>query len=184
MVFGNFDKAFDITLKLRESYNNSSFQFYTATALVLACISKQRADLAVKLLESYSKNDDTNIRMDYLLILKYTFQLPLTISEIIRNYQYFGFDNNRYIKNQPEMFEKALAELIQNEFEADIIILNQYFPIDISSLPATQERMFANISLSNYKTPLPAFKNIKLNRKISSLLNNCLLYTSDAADER
>ncbi len=171
MVFGNFDKAFDITLKLRESYNNSSFQFYTATALVLACISKQRADLAVKLLESYNKNDDTNIRMDYLLILKYTFQLPLTISEIIRNYQYFGFNNNRYIKNQPEMFEKALAGLIQNEFEADIISLNQYFPIDISSLPATQERMFANISLSNYKTPLPAFKNTKLNRKISSLLN-------------
>lgn len=171
MVFGNFDKAFDVTLKLRKSYNNSSFQFYTATTLVLACISKQRADLAVKLLESYNKNDDTNIRMDYLLILKYTFQLPLTISEIIRNYQYFGFDNNRYIKNQPEMFEKALAELIQKEFLSDTINLNQYFPMDINSLPVTQEIMFANISLRNYEISLPAFKNTKLNKKISSLLN-------------
>lgn len=171
MVSGNFDKAFDITLKLREIYNNNSFQFYTATALVLVCISKQRADLARKLLESYSKNEDADIRTDYLLILKYTFQLPLTIPEIIRNYQYFGFDNNRYIKNQPEMFEKALSELIQKEFQSDIINLNQHFPIDINSLPVTQQRMFANISLSNYQTPLPAFKNTELNKKISSLLN-------------
>ncbi len=171
MVSGNFDKAFDITLRLRTIYSNSSFQFYTATALVLACISKQRADLAAKLLESYSKNNNTNIRMDYLLILKYTFHLPLTISEIIRNYQYFGFDNNRYIKKQPEMFENVLTELIQQEFNADTINLNQYFPMDITSLPVTQERMFANISLSNYETPLPAFENTKLDKRISFLLN-------------
>ena len=170
LLLGKLDKAFDVILKLREIYDNNSFQFYSGTALTLTCIAKQRADLAEKLLYSYSQNRIAYIRMDYLLLLKYTFQIPLTAAEIIKNYQYFRFDNNRYIKSQPEMFTKSLTELIQKNFGTDTINLNQHFPLDINSLPVKQERMYANDSLHDYEIPFPSFENPEMVSKISSLL--------------
>lgn len=170
MLSKNLEKAFNITLKLREIYQNSSFQFYTAQTLTLICISKQRTDLALKFLESYSKNKISSISMKYLLILKYTFQLPLTASEIIKDYQYFGFNNNRYIKNQSELFTQVFLELLNRDFQSDAIDLNLYFPIDIHTLPVEEEEMFANISLNNYKIPVPVFQNPELEEKILDLL--------------
>ncbi|MDE7426065.1 MAG: TerB N-terminal domain-containing protein [Lachnospiraceae bacterium] len=170
MLEGNLEKAFDITLKLRSCYNNSSFQLYTSKALTLTCIAKQRADLALKLLEADNINENSYMPMNYLLILKYTFQFPLTVADIIKNYEYFGFNNNRYIKNQLILFTSTLSKLIQRDFYADAIDLNQYFPTDINALPLQHDMMYANISLNNYETPIPIFKNFELEQKILVLL--------------
>lgn len=170
MVSGNLDKAFDIALRLRECYDNSSFQFYTARTLITICIAKQRADLALKLTASYMKSQVSTLPMQYLLSLKYTFHLPLTAQEIINNYQYFGFDNNRYIKNNPELFFQTLSELLQNRFQSDAIDLNRYFYTDLHDLPLEHESMFLNRSLGNYETPVPIFKNKELNQAIQGML--------------
>lgn len=171
IALGNPDKAFKITLKLREVYNNDSFQYYTARALTLTCIAKQRPDLALLFLSSYEQNKNTCIPIEYLLMLKYTFHIPLTISEIIREYRYFRFDNNRYIKNHPDLFSETLFDIIYREFQADTIDLNLHFPLDIDSLPVQQERIFANTSLSKFESPVPIYDNDALISKISSLLN-------------
>ncbi len=170
MLCGNLDKAFSITLRLRECYDNASFQNYSSAALTLTCIAKQRSDLALKLLESDSKDGISYIPLEYLLLLKYTFQIPLTKSDIIRNHKYFGFDNTRYIKNQPELFSTTLSELLQREFGADAIDLGKHFPMDLSQLPVRQERMFANMSLNSYEIPFPVFRNHALTRKVLALL--------------
>lgn len=170
MVSGQLDKAFDITLRLRECYNNSSFQFYTAQALITICIAKQRADLALKLTASDSRSRVSSLPMKYLLSLKYTFRLPLTVQEIIGNYQYFGFSNNRYIKNQPELFLQALSELMQNRFQSDAVDLSHFFYVDMDALPLEHERMFSNSSLGSYETPVPIFENQELGQAICGLL--------------
>ncbi len=171
LALGKPDKAFNVTLKLRNVYSNNSFQNYTARALTLTCIVKQRPDLAFLFLSSYEQNKDTCIPMKYLLILKYTFHFPLTVSEIIRNHGYFRFDNNRYIKNQPDLFSKTLSDIIHRDFQADAIDLNLHFPIDMHSLPAQQERIFANSSLINFESPVPIYDSEPLISKVSSLLN-------------
>jgi len=169
LAVGNLDKSFNIILKLRKIYTNKSFQNYTANALTLICIAKQRADLALKLIEAES--DETSMQMEHLLMLKYIFQMPLTVSEIISNHKYFEFHNNRYIKGQPNLFSQTFSELLLRDFQAYSIDLNKHFPMNISNLPAKQERIFANLSLSGYETPVPDFKNKKLALKISSLLS-------------
>lgn len=171
LLSGNLDKSFSIILKFREMYDNNSFQHYTARSLTLVCISKKRADLALKFLESDSRSDISSIPINYLLLLKYSFQIPLTASEIIKNHTYFLFNNTRYIKNHPELFSETFQELIHREFQANSIDLNQHFPINIQQLPVKQERIFANISLSNYEIPVPIFENKDFIKKISSLLN-------------
>lgn len=171
LAAGNLDKAFDTILELRKIYTNKSFQSYTAKALTLICIAKQRADLALKLIETESDDDATSMQAEYLLMLKYTFQMPLTVSEIIRNHKYFEFHNNRYIKGQPDLFSQTFSECLLRDFQTYSIDLNRHFPMDISSLPTKQEKIFANLSLSDYKTPVPDFKNKELVLKISSLLS-------------
>ena len=170
MLLGNLDKAFRVTLKLRSCYINSSFHLYTSNALFLICKTKKRDDLALKFIES-SNHDDSTISLDYLLLLKYQFDMPLTVSEIIKNHRYFDFCNNRYIKNEPELFTKVLSELCIQNFQTDSINLNQYFPIDINSLQLEQKEIFINSSLSGYKASAQIFKNPKLMKKISFLLN-------------
>lgn len=170
MVTGNLDKAFDITLRLRENYVNASFQFYTARTLIAICFAKQRADLALKLTASYIKSQVATLPMQYLLSLKYTFQLPLTAQEIIDNYQYFGFDNNRYIKNNPELFSQSLLEHLQNKFQSDTVDLNKYFYTDLHALPLEHESMFLNRSLDAYEIPVPVFKNKELTQAMQSVL--------------
>lgn len=170
MISSNLDKAFDITLKLRSCYNNNSFQIYTASTLILVCITRNRTDLIQKLIDSNEQNDDSFIPINYLLLLKYKFSIPLTVSEIIQNYQYFGFTNGRYIKNEPELFTKILSDLLMQNFNSNSIKLNEYFPTDMETLPTRQERMFANISLRNYKANVQVFDNTKLVKKVSSLL--------------
>lgn len=171
LAFGNLDKAFDVTLRLRKIYNNNSFQHYTADALTLICIAKQRSDLALKLIRFEDDSIDTFMPANYLLILKYTFQIPLTVSEIIKNHKYFEFHNNRYIKGNPELFRQTLSELLQRDFHENEINLNEHFPMDINNLPIKQERIFANVSLKNYEAPIPDFKNEKLLQSISALLS-------------
>ncbi len=166
LAFGNIDQAFDIILKLRKNYNNNSFQLYTAQALVLTCIAKQRADLALKFMES----EPSSIPMRYLILLKYTFQMLLTAAEIIKNYQYFTFGNNRYIKSQPELFLKTLSNFMERDFHSSALEVNRLFPVDIANLPVEHERVFANISLRDYEISIPVFENSKLTEKILSLL--------------
>lgn len=170
MALGDFEKAFDITLKLRKSQLNDSFQGYTATALTLMCASKKRDDLALKLLELYNENQISNIPLDHLLFLKYKFKNPLTVEEIIDNYQYFGFQNNRYIKSQPELFYETLTELLQQDFNANTIDLNRYFPNDIKAATTNQERIFANLSLCDYTTPIHRFQSSNLAKSVLVLL--------------
>ena len=167
----NLDKAFRKILKLREIYSNDSFQYYTANALTLICITRKRADLALKLLESDNKSNTFSIPINYLLLLKYTFQIPLTIPEIIKNHTYFLFSNTRYIKNQPDLFQTTFLELFRQKFNADSLDLNSNFPIDMHQFPVKHERIFANTSLDSYEAPVPIIENKELIESISLLLN-------------
>lgn len=170
MASGKLDNAFDVVLELRKVYSTSSFQSYTANALTLICIAKQRADLALKLIKAAGNDTETSIQAEYLLILKYAFQIPLTVSEIIRNHKYFEFHNDRYIKGQPDLFRQAFSEFLQRDFHADSIDLAKHFPLDIGKLPAKQKKIFANVSLASYETPVPDFKNRELIQAVSALL--------------
>lgn len=170
LLSGKLDKAFEITLKLRSYYSNQSFQLYTANALFLTCITKNRADLVQKLIASSEQNLSSTLPPNILLMLKYKFEIPLNASDIIENHRYFGFTNNRYIENEPELFSKVLSEFLVQNFKSDCIDLNEYFPMDIEALPSEQREMFINSSLRGYKASAPIFNNKKLSSKISTLL--------------
>ena len=167
---GKLDQAFEMIIKLRSCYRNPSFQNYTAQALFLTCVIKERNDLARKLVESCEKDSDSTFPVNYLLVLKHKFDMALTASDIIKNHQYFGFTNSRYIKNEPELFHKVLSGFLRQNYNADSINLNEYFPIDIDALPLEQREMFANSSLGHYKASAPIYNNKKLYKKVSSLL--------------
>ena len=171
MLTQEFDKAFYISLKLREIYSHNSFQVYSSKALVLMCSVKSRKDLALDILHSYMQSPQSYLPVNYLLTLKYSFQIPLYPTEIIQNHMYFGFTNDRYIKKYPELFLQTLEEFIQRDFSSNTINLNQYYPVDLKTLPQSQTRIFSNSSLWQYEINFPDFDNHSLNEKILSLLD-------------
>lgn len=167
---GKLEQAFEMIIRLRSCYNNPSFQKYTANALFLTCVAKKRTDLAKKLIDSYEKDSDSTLPTNYLLVLKHKFGMAFTASDIIKNYQYLDFTNNRYIKNEPDLFHKVLSDFLRQNYNSDSIDLNKHFPINIDALPSEQREMFANSSLGSYKASAPIYNNKKLFKKVSSLL--------------
>ena len=59
LLMGNYERAFEVILKLRDVHTNKSFQCYSARALILMCICKQRGDLAMQFMHSLDKEHES-----------------------------------------------------------------------------------------------------------------------------
>jgi hypothetical protein len=71
LLGGNFEKAIDVLLKLRDVHTNKSFQSYSANAIVLSCMLHQRGDLVLKFIESLDKEHELAYYVITVLIYLY-----------------------------------------------------------------------------------------------------------------
>ena len=95
----NFEEAFNVILKLRDVYDNASFQSYSAYALMLSCIMKKKVAYAHKFIESIDKEHEFNFSPHLYFFCKAVFNIPVSANDILRYHIAFSFTNNRYIKN-------------------------------------------------------------------------------------
>lgn len=150
------ENAASVILKLRDCYANTSFQSYSSTALILYAISRKDTALATSFLDSLDKLHEMKIPADLLILLKYTLRLPLTAYEIMRYSKAFLFDNQRYIKNTPDVFLGFLQKKITAQYEFDFVQLGLFFDnADIAKIPATDIPLFANISIRDKVVRIP-----------------------------
>lgn len=172
LLYGNFEKAFRVIMKLRDVYNNTSFQYYSSNALILMCVYHQRPDLAKEFLNSLDKDYELNISINLYLMLKISFGLPLTISDIMGNYKAFEFTNNRYIKNYPDMFKESLEKVILEKYSHNSIYLEKYFNNQSSKkIKKESAPIFANISIKDNYIDIPSFIDLfKFKKDIYDLL--------------
>lgn len=157
LLYGNFEKAFDIILKLRDVYNNKSFQKYSSSALILSAMLHKRPDCAEKFIASLDKEYEFEIPAQLYILCKFGLNMPITVFDIIHFYKAFGFTNNRYIKNNPELFYvnlyKNLRELTGG---LDMIYAGQYFSkSEISNMKNVSIPIFANVSIRDKEILLP-----------------------------
>lgn len=175
LMEGNFEKSFDVILKLRDVYDNNSFQFYSACSLILTCLKKQRVDLVIKFCESLDKYYEYNFSDNLYLLCKFGLNLPLNASDITRMSKSFGFSKQNYIKNYPDLFIRNLQNIMHIEFGSNEIYINkyitsqQYFKLNYESI-----NIFANTSLSNEIIDIPLISDdCKFKELIYNLLNKC-----------
>lgn len=148
--------AVSVILKLRDCYANTSFQSYSSTALILYAISRKNTALATSFLDSLDKSHEMKIPADLLILLKYTLGLPLTAYEIMRYSKAFLFSNQRYIKNNTDVFLGFLQKEITAQYGSDFVPLGLFFDnADITKIPAADIPLFANISIRDKIVRIP-----------------------------
>jgi len=172
LLQGNYEEAFEVILKLRNVHSNSSFQGYSANALVLTCLCRQRADLLSEFMDSLDKKYEFNFSDDLFLFSKYSLKLPLTATDIMRLAKVFAFTNLNYIKNYPDLFEDFLLKNMAERFNSDSIIISDFITVsEFKNLRKNLVPIFANISIIDKNVSIPLVsENFRFKKAMNELL--------------
>lgn len=172
LLNGDFEKAFNVILKLRDLHKNKSFQYYSANALILTCLFKQRIDLAIKFIQSLDKEYELQFSDNLFILCKYCLDISLTSKDIMRLAKSFEFKNVNYIKNYPEIFESILLDKLRSRYDSDGILISRFIkPNDHVKLRKQSIPIFANMSIIDKSIEVPkVIENLALKEVIYNLL--------------
>ena len=170
LLLDTWEKSVDVILKLRKVHKNKSFQEYSASALILTAIYRERGELALRVISELDEKLFLPIT-EYLLCAS-SFNLHITSRELMHYAEWFGFRNTRYIKNQSELFSKTLSNLIYIQYLRDYVLISDFLrDKEIAEIPTHKLRVFANVSLSDVKVEVPYLnESEKLRNAVCSLL--------------
>ena len=161
LINGDFEQAFEMILKLKNKFDNSSFQFYSTDALLIAIVLRNKYEYFNKML-NYINNSEL------LCIVKTFISEPLTPKDIIDIRKSVGFTNNYYIQKDYELFYKTLEKVIINKYGALLIPTSQRI---IENATSYLTLAIANFSLEKRTAKIPdIFSNESFKEEIRSLL--------------
>jgi len=139
LLVGNFDKAFDEIIKLRNSHENRSFQKYSENALVHSAIMRNRMDRLTDLHEKTEISGYSNA----MFLLAYNSGLKLGIDQLLLIF-YKAFTTSRKpIKEHKVLFVECMTEILNKRFDITSFDIKDY---DISKVKTIVENRFANYS--------------------------------------
>ena len=168
---GNFSEAFDVILKLRDTYSNKSFQKYSASALALSCMIHRDAEYAFKFLNSLDKEYEFYFDAHLYFLCKAAFNSPITVIDLIRYRKGLNFTNDRYIKSEYDLFVTTLNLNIQKRFNSDNFlisdILNEQENVFLKQIKI---RVFENISIHDQFVEIPDYIDSEFGTIALSLL--------------
>ena len=168
-----YEEAIDVILKLRDVHQNKSFQTYSANAVILTCLHRQRADIVQKFMNSLDKEYEYGFSSNLFLLCKYSLGSPLTDGEIMRMAKAFEFTKNSYIKKYPDLFLTALSLNINEIYKSNIVPWDKLLTMsEFNKLPKEEVPIFANVSISDKSIKVPSLlSSFKLKKKIYDLLD-------------
>jgi hypothetical protein len=156
LLYGNFEEALKVIIKLRDVHKNKSFQAYSANSIVLTCLLRQRGDLVLDFIKSLDKDYEFLFSDNLFLMCYYSFKIPLSAKDLTRMAKTFGFENMNYIKKVPELFIESLKEVIMKDINVDSIDLVKYYSDEfIKNIKMQNVTMFANLSIIDKIVPIP-----------------------------
>lgn len=165
ILYGNLDEAVKMILKLRKYHSHKSFQSYSTGALIAAAIIDKRVDLIGEIAK------DPSLFPRHYLTVKIGTQKYIDADDVIVVAKEVGFTNDRYIRNEPELFKTKLEEQISNTYGEKVIRFPENPTLEIQNEPLT----LANISLTdeNRKVNFPTFfADAKLTGELRKLLQD------------
>lgn len=116
MLEGDFDAAFDMIVSLRDVYDNKSFQKYSADALILTCLKKQKYEHLSSFLNSIDKPHELELDVDSYLFAKAVCGIGFDTMDIFKFRKAFAYTSTTYIKENKEQFleylEQSIVELV------------------------------------------------------------------------
>lgn len=172
LMTDKYEEAIDLILKLRDVHQNKSFQSYTANAVILTCLQRQRADIVQRFMDSLDKEYEFNFAPNLFLLCKYALGLNLTGNEIMRMAKAFEFTNNNYVKKYPELFLETLLGNIQAIYGLESISWDKLITAsEFNKLPMKETAIYANVSIMDKSIKVPSMlDSFKFKKKVYDLL--------------
>lgn len=173
LLTDKYEQVIDIILKLRDVHSNKSFQMYSANAVILSCLQRQRADIVLKFMGSLDKEYEYSFSPNLFLLCKYALGLSLTPEDIMRMARSFEFTKNNYIKNYPDLFLNTLSSRIAGKYKAESIPWEKLLSnTDFKKLSNEEIPVFANISIRDKSIKIPSLlSSFRLKKEIYDLLD-------------
>lgn len=174
LLEGDYKAAFDVILKLRDVYDNASFQSYSACAIILTCLIRQDSEMAISFYQSLDKSFEFNFSHNLYLLCKLGLHQPLTAIDIMRMARTFEFTNQNYIKKYPELFIEKLCDVMQNKLGCRELDISRYITrTEYKKLRRQNTPVFANLSIGDKVVPIPQFVEcFKLKKAVYDLLED------------
>lgn len=139
LLIGNFEKAFNQIIRLRNIHKNKSFQKYSENALVHSCIMADRLDLLLDLHEKTEISGFSNAQF----LLAYNLKMTLSAKNLLQIF-YKAFNLSRKaIKDNSALLEECTSEILLSKNEIGGFPIVNY---DISKTKTVIENRFANYS--------------------------------------
>lgn len=151
---GDFDKAFNVIMKLRDVHSNSSFQSYSANALLMSAMMKQRMDKLEEFYASLEARDNQGISTDLYVLLKAFIGRPFTLSDLINNRRYFFYDKKTYMNSRYDEFMNELSITMKDFFGTTEVDLSPMLD-NIKKAASDTRHPYANLSLGNVTCNVP-----------------------------
>lgn len=172
LMTDKYEETIDLILKLRDVHQNKSFQSYTANAVILTCLQRQRADIVQKFMGSLDKEYEFNFSPNLFLLCKYALGLNLTGNEIMRMAKAFEFTNNNYLKKYPELFLETLLGNIKAIYGLESISWDKLITAsEFNKLPLKETTIYANVSIMDKSIKVPSLlDSFKFKKKVYDLL--------------
>lgn len=146
LLFGDSKAAVATILTLREFHQHSSFLSYSGDALMLYALIYNRPEIAQKVsAQGTSKN--------LHLLVSALCQHSLSAQDIMSSHRNFHFENNRYIKAEPNLFLSTLENALTEKYGINT------FPIQLNDFKDASRQF--TLALANYSL-LPAQRFINL----------------------
>lgn len=172
LLYGDYEGAYRVILKLRDVHSNRSFQSYSANALALTSMFRKRGEIALDFITSLDKDYEFAFSDNLFLLCYYSFNIPLTAKNIMRMAHTFEFTNSNYIRKFPELFQNTLETEIINKVGDRTMQVRKYVNrTDLSKLRREDTPIFANTSIRDKSFPVPMLsESFKLKKELNILL--------------
>ena len=163
----NFERAFEMILRLRAHHKKGTFEGYSSTALIASTLIHNRPDLLNKLLCEEIQLTSLFRYDSFLLACLAKCNLCLNADAIIEMANNVGFFDKYYIRKKPDEFRQVLTKLLAERFSEKGYPLTESH---LSESPLKEETIFANWSLNRYITIPDITKNETLKHDLNKLL--------------
>lgn len=166
------DDAFNTIIKLRNTHRNSSFQKYSANSLLFSALKYERQDLVRKFI--LFNNDSPFYSYDVLFFVIYKLQMHLTAHVIMDTSSFFGYKNEKFIKNNQDLFLQELKSEMAERFGSDEILISDLISQEeMNELNEKFEFVYANPTIEEREIYIPDISaDVDFKNEIYGLLIN------------
>lgn len=166
------DDAFNTIIKLRNTHRNSSFQKYSANSLLFSALKYERQDLVRKFI--LFNNDSPFFSYNVLFFVIYKLQMHLTAHVIMDTSSFFGYKNEKFIKNNQDLFLQELKSEMAERFGSDEILISDLISQEeMNELNEKFEFVYANPTIEERGTHIPDISaDVGFKNEIYGLLIN------------